>query len=476
MIRPEAVPLIVASAVTIVAATTDLWKFKVYNALTLPALAGGVVVSACLGGASGLGSSLLGASAGFFVLAAFFALGGVGAGDVKLFAALGAWLGPWPTMQVFAASALMAGLYAVVLSVLNRRRRRGRDPGRRARAPDGLARPLVEAVDAHRRRGPPRRPPPPPRAVRRDDLPRLLRHAGPLACQSGSPPMSARTILVVVPGPRVRPPGVPRRRDDEQGRAGGGGRHAPRRLRRGRHPPGGADQEGDARRAPGPQGGCPGRGPGVARPGRRAAREDPDAQGRRRHRGQARAQGGPVADRALGQEGVHDQQGGDPAARRGRSRRHPLHPARRRHADGPEQRGRGRARLGRPGPSGERDRPERGPGRDGPGRPRTRQPPEPGPELLDPAPRPQESGRAGPAAGRREADGHARGRRARRPDRAGDEGVHHPHPAPAAVRSPSTSTRATGSTSTSRGSSGRSPTRGPGPASRTGPRSRRRSC
>jgi prepilin peptidase CpaA len=120
MIRPEAVPLIAASVVTVVAATTDLWKFKVYNALTLPTLIGGVFVSWWIGGLSGLGSSLLGAAIGFFVLAAFFALGGVGAGDVKLFAALGAWLGPWPTMQVFAASAMCAGGYALVLCTLSR--------------------------------------------------------------------------------------------------------------------------------------------------------------------------------------------------------------------------------------------------------------------------------------------------------------------------------------------------------------------
>ena len=118
MIRAESFPLVAVAAATLIAAATDLRRFKVYNVLTLPMLAGGLVASGWIGGLSGLGSSLLGAVIGLVVLAAFFALGGVGAGDVKLFAAIGAWLGAWPTLQVFAASALAAGAYALVLTVI----------------------------------------------------------------------------------------------------------------------------------------------------------------------------------------------------------------------------------------------------------------------------------------------------------------------------------------------------------------------
>jgi prepilin peptidase CpaA len=110
--------LAVVAVVTLVAAATDLWTFRVYNVLTIPSIFLGIVVSSILGGFSGLGSSLLGVIVGFCVLAFFFALGGVGAGDVKLFAALGAWLGPWFTMEVFAASAVAAGLYAMGLVLL----------------------------------------------------------------------------------------------------------------------------------------------------------------------------------------------------------------------------------------------------------------------------------------------------------------------------------------------------------------------
>jgi len=118
--RPELVPLIAVGLATLAAAATDLWKFKVYNALTVPTFALGLACSAWLGGWGGLGAGLLGAGLGFATLVAFFAMGGVGAGDVKLLTAVGAWLGPFLTYQVFVASALAAGAYAVALVILRR--------------------------------------------------------------------------------------------------------------------------------------------------------------------------------------------------------------------------------------------------------------------------------------------------------------------------------------------------------------------
>jgi len=114
----EIVPLAVVSTATLIAATTDLFIFKVYNILTLPTLLGGLIASYWFGGLHGLTAGLLGAGLGFGVLVVFYALGGVGAGDVKLFAAIGAWLGPALSAQVFVASALAAGVYALGLTVL----------------------------------------------------------------------------------------------------------------------------------------------------------------------------------------------------------------------------------------------------------------------------------------------------------------------------------------------------------------------
>ncbi len=118
MTTSELIPLVAAALIVLIAAGTDVWKFKVYNVLTFPALLTGLVASTCLGGWDGLRTALLGAALGLGLLIVFFAMGGVGAGDVKLLAALGAWLGPNMIYQVFIASALAAGLYAVVLLVL----------------------------------------------------------------------------------------------------------------------------------------------------------------------------------------------------------------------------------------------------------------------------------------------------------------------------------------------------------------------
>ncbi|WP_435016313.1 A24 family peptidase [Tundrisphaera sp. TA3] len=151
MIRPESLPLFAVAAATIVAAATDLRRFKVYNVLTLPMLAAGLVASGWSGGLGGLGSSLLGAMVGLSVLAAFFAMGGVGAGDVKLFAAMGAWLGAWPTLQVFAASALAAGAYALALTAIGQGAGAASvelaDLGRRMISPGRWSRPTARVAD-----------------------------------------------------------------------------------------------------------------------------------------------------------------------------------------------------------------------------------------------------------------------------------------------------------------------------------------
>jgi prepilin peptidase CpaA len=98
-----------------VAAVTDLWKFKVHNLLTLPLLGTGLVYHGLTGGLDGLAESALGALFGFAILVVFYLLGGMGAGDVKLMAGVGAWLGMPLTFSVFLVSGLAAGIYAVVL-------------------------------------------------------------------------------------------------------------------------------------------------------------------------------------------------------------------------------------------------------------------------------------------------------------------------------------------------------------------------
>jgi prepilin peptidase CpaA len=111
-------PFVIALIAASIAAVTDIWKFKVYNALTLPLLVSGLLYHAIH---ADLANSLVGVLFGFAALIALYVIGGMGAGDVKLMAALGAWLGMPLTFYVFIASSLAAGVYAILLMLATRK-------------------------------------------------------------------------------------------------------------------------------------------------------------------------------------------------------------------------------------------------------------------------------------------------------------------------------------------------------------------
>jgi prepilin peptidase CpaA len=111
----------VVLAAVVVSAVTDVWKFKVHNVLTFPLLIGGLLFHGIMQGPLGLSGSLLGAAFGFCILIGIYILGGMGAGDVKLMTAVGAWLGLELTFYVFVASSLAAGIYAIALIVFHHR-------------------------------------------------------------------------------------------------------------------------------------------------------------------------------------------------------------------------------------------------------------------------------------------------------------------------------------------------------------------
>jgi prepilin peptidase CpaA len=111
----DSVPIALVLLAAFVAAVTDVWKFKVYNLLTLPFLASGLLYHAIHGGTPELAASIVGAVAGFSLMIVLYTMGGMGAGDVKFVTALGAWLGLPLTLYVFVAACIAAGIYAVVL-------------------------------------------------------------------------------------------------------------------------------------------------------------------------------------------------------------------------------------------------------------------------------------------------------------------------------------------------------------------------
>lgn len=113
-------PVWLLSGVLVVAAVIDGWKLKVPNWLTFPLVAGGWVYSLACFGWEGLGWSLVGTAVGLLLLLPAYAIGGMGAGDVKLLAGVGAWVWPTATFYAFCVSALVGGAIALGM-VLYRR-------------------------------------------------------------------------------------------------------------------------------------------------------------------------------------------------------------------------------------------------------------------------------------------------------------------------------------------------------------------
>lgn len=89
--------LLAASLLAIAAGVLDARSGRIPNILTVPSLLGAVAARALLEGTTGLLGSVAGAVVVGLVPYLLFTFSrgrGIGGGDVKLFAALGAWLGP----------------------------------------------------------------------------------------------------------------------------------------------------------------------------------------------------------------------------------------------------------------------------------------------------------------------------------------------------------------------------------------------
>ena len=114
-----AIPSVVALAVGLTACVTDLKSRRIPNVLTFGAAVAALAFHAITAGWSGLGDAAAGWAVGLVVFLPFFVLKGIGGGDVKLMAALGAWLGPEKALWVGFWSALAGGPMALIV-VLSR--------------------------------------------------------------------------------------------------------------------------------------------------------------------------------------------------------------------------------------------------------------------------------------------------------------------------------------------------------------------
>jgi prepilin peptidase CpaA len=108
---------IVAAAVVLIACGTDLHSRRIPNLLTMGAAVAGFAFGFMTSGTSGLVQGGGGWLAGFVLYLPLFLLGGMGAGDVKLLAALGAWLGPQRVLWVALYGAIAGGVLAIATAM-----------------------------------------------------------------------------------------------------------------------------------------------------------------------------------------------------------------------------------------------------------------------------------------------------------------------------------------------------------------------
>ena len=87
----------------------DLKTRRIPNFLTLGGVLGGLGFQLGYHGLPGLLDGLAGLGLGFGLLLGPYLLGGLGAGDVKASAALGAWLGLWRAFALFIYTGLWGG-------------------------------------------------------------------------------------------------------------------------------------------------------------------------------------------------------------------------------------------------------------------------------------------------------------------------------------------------------------------------------
>ncbi|MGY8768700.1 MAG: A24 family peptidase [Pirellulales bacterium] len=108
-------PVWVVTITLILAAVIDGFELKVPNWVTFPFVISGWIYSGVAFGWEGLGWSLMGTIVGLALLLPLYSIGGMGAGDVKLLAGVGAWMHGTHTFYGFCISAVAGAICAMIM-------------------------------------------------------------------------------------------------------------------------------------------------------------------------------------------------------------------------------------------------------------------------------------------------------------------------------------------------------------------------
>jgi prepilin peptidase CpaA len=135
-------PLAFVCSAMVVAAVIDGWKLKVPNWLTFPLILSGWALGlyndvarwlfdgGWTAGEGGIGAALAGTGLGFALLLPIYAIGGMGAGDVKMQMGFGSWIGAFFGLDggalsiiffAFCLAVVIGGVIAVGMMIARRR-------------------------------------------------------------------------------------------------------------------------------------------------------------------------------------------------------------------------------------------------------------------------------------------------------------------------------------------------------------------
>jgi prepilin peptidase CpaA len=101
-----------------VACFTDLRSRRIPNWLVLPFLVAGIAASGWFDGRQGIVQSFSGMGLGLLIYGFLFWIGGMGAGDVKLCAAIGAWIGPYQLFIALIITGMAGGIMVLCWAAL----------------------------------------------------------------------------------------------------------------------------------------------------------------------------------------------------------------------------------------------------------------------------------------------------------------------------------------------------------------------
>jgi prepilin peptidase CpaA len=114
-------------ALVLTAAISDLRTRRIPNWLSLTGVISGIALNTFLFEWTGLKQSLEGMAIAFGIYFVLYLFRAMGAGDVKLMAAVGAFVGPSNWLMIFMMTALLGGVCAVCILVWNKRMRKTLD-------------------------------------------------------------------------------------------------------------------------------------------------------------------------------------------------------------------------------------------------------------------------------------------------------------------------------------------------------------